>query len=109
MECGKESSCAMGTAEAQLRPEISPRQDMRPLMPAVVPPAEEEEDGRQRAEWRAIPITPEEERVMGEALEVRLGCKSPGLTSDSPAWGMLRDEYVDMDRRLLEEERQVEE
>ena len=104
-----ESSCAKGTAEAQLRPGLSPRQEMGRLMPAVAPPATEEEDERQRAEWRAISITPEEERIMGETFEARLGRESPGLTSDNPAWGMLRDAYVDMARRLLEEERQVEE
>ena len=91
MDHGEESSCAKGTAEAQFRRGISPRQDMRPLLPAVVPPAEEEEDERQRAELRAIPITPEEERVMGETLEARMGRESPGLTSECPAWGMLRD------------------
>ena len=35
-------------------------------------------------------------RVMGETLETRLARESPGLTPESPAWGMPRDEYVDM-------------
>ena len=75
-------------------------------MPTVTPPATEDEteEARQRAERRSIPITPEEERVMGESLEAQQARVSPGLTSESPAWGMLRDEYVEMARRLLEEE-----
>ena len=76
-------------------------------MPTVTPPATEDEteEARQRAERRSIPIIPEEERVMGETLEIRLARESPGLTSESPAWGLLRDEYVEMARRRLEEER----
>ena len=46
---------------------------------------------------------------MGETLETRLARESPGLTPESPAWGMLRDEYVNWARRLLEEEQQEEE
>ena len=69
----------------------------------------EDEDERQRVASRAIPIIPEEERVMGETLEAHLARESPGLTSESPAWGMLKDEYVERARDLLEEERQAEE
>ena len=43
---------------------------------------------------------------MGETLETRLVRESPGLTSESPAWGMLRDKYVNKARGLLEEEQQ---
>ena len=82
---------------------------MGPLMPVVAPLAIGEKDERQRAERRAIPITPEEERVMGETLEARLAQESPGLTSESPAWGMVRHDYVNKARGLLEEERQAEE
>ena len=46
---------------------------------------------------------------MGETLETRLARESPGLTPESPAWGMLRDEYVHKARGLLGEERQEEE
>ena len=49
---------------------------MEPLMPTVAPPAIEDEDARQRAERRAIPMTPEEERVMGETIEARLARES---------------------------------
>ena len=78
-------------------------------MPAVVPPAEEDENARQGAERKETPIIPEEERVMGETLNICLARESPGLTSESPAWGMLRDEYGNGARDLLEEEWQEEE
>ena len=78
-------------------------------MPTVAPPTTGDEDERQRAERRAIPITPEEERVVGETLEARLARESPGLTFESPAWGMLRDEYVGKARGPFGEERQAEE
>ena len=57
-------------------------------MPAVEqPPVAEDEDEHERAERRAIPITQDEVRVMGETLEARLARESPGMTSESPAWG----------------------
>ena len=46
---------------------------------------------------------------MGETLEARLARESQKQTSESPAWGILRDEYVDMARRLLDEEQQEDE
>ena len=46
---------------------------------------------------------------MGETLEARWARVCRGLTLESPAWEMFRDEYVDMARRLLEEEQQEEE
>ena len=64
-------------------------------------------DENQRAERRAIPITPEEERVMGATFELRM--VRMGVSEESPARGMFRDGYVIKARQLLEEERQVKE
>ena len=46
---------------------------------------------------------------MGDTLEVRLARESPELTSESPTWELLKDEYVGKARGLFEEERQAEE